>query len=451
MATVFTSVNTIFVDFGTRDAIIRHEEVDRKFLSSIFWFNFSIGVVVYLMMYLISSWIANFYGYPILRDIVRLTSLNILFTAMTIVPRGVLLRNMNFRVLFFEMLIISPISGFVGIYMAWKGFGVWSLVARQMILMIGGNILVWVFVGWFPLLSFDFRHVKQIFSYSSYLSLTKFSNYFTKQGDMFLIGKFLGAIPLGIYSKGYGLLRKPLKMVNGTILPVMFSAISKFQQDIKKLQNTYLKTSQALAIIYFPLWVGSILLAKPVILVLLGEKWEGVIPLMPIFMTNLMFISQSSIGSHYLNALGETRKLFRIALGNAIVIILSFVIGLRWGITGVAIGYCLAVIFGYCIFTFFVSKRIELPIKEILLNPKEVYFNGSLMVILIVIVQVTLKYLNLNSDIVELLVAGFFGVGIYVLSTWITIPEFRVLTLDFLNLGENELRSSELLDGFPHD
>jgi len=433
MATVFTSINNLFVDFGTRDAIVRQKEIDRGFLCSIFWFNIFIGLVVFLIMLLASRWIADFYGYPILQTIVCLMSVNILFSAMAIVPRGLLIREMNFRAFFWEASLIPPISGLIGIYLAWQGFGVWSLVTQQMIAVIGGSILVWILVGWFPNFTFQLFHIKQIFPYSSYLSVTKISNYFTKQGDLFLIGKFLGAASLGIYSKGYGILTKPLKMINGTILPVLFSAISKIQDEVDKLNEVYLQASKNMAILYFPLWVGSIFLAKPFVIVLLGQRWKDVIPLIPIFMTNLLFVSQSSIASHYLKALGETKKLFALTVITSIAIVISFAIGLNWGIGGVAVGYCLAVIFEYFLFTMFTIKLIKLSLLEIIINLKGVFLNALIMSLTIILAEMILFRLTLNPmEILQLLLPGVLGVGAYVYVSWITMPDARTLAKDLL-------------------
>jgi O-antigen/teichoic acid export membrane protein len=435
MATVFTGINNIFADFGTRDAIIRHEKVDRDFLSSIFWFNTFISGLFFGVMVILSGSIAEFYGYPIIRQIINLLSLNILFSATSIVPKAILMRDMNFRALFLVALITPPISGGVGIYLAVQGFGIWSLVFQQMIAVLVRSILVWFLVGWSPKILFKLDHIREIFSYSSFLIFTKIANYFTKQGDLFLIGRFLGAAPLGIYSKGYGLLTTPLKMINGTIIPVVFSAISKIQEQVSKLQKAFLSASKNMAIIYLPLLVGSIFLAEPFILLLLGDKWVDVVPLVPIFTLNLLFVAQSSIASHFLKALGETKKLFIMTMVTSVVMIISFIIGLQWGIKGVAINYCLAIIFEYFLFTTTAIRLIDLSLLKIFLNLKEVIFNALVMVLTIVIFQALISITNFNKFkyAIELLIPGFFGLVFYLLSTWITLPDFRsIIQLLFL-------------------
>jgi len=438
MATVFTGVNRLFVDFGTKDAIIRHQDVNRGFLSSLFWFNLSVGIVFFLIMVLASGWIADFYGYPVLQKIVIVTSVNIIISAMAIVPRAILYRKMIFRAFFLEVLIMTPLSGCVGIYMAWRGFGVWSLVAQQMISLIGGSILVWVLAGWYPLLSFNIIHIKQIFSYSTYLSLTKFSDYFTKQGDLFLIGKYLGAVPLGIYSKGYGFLRRPLKLINGTIVPVLFSTISKIQEDTSRLRSYFLSAAKNMAIIYFPLWVGSVFLAEPLIMVVLGEQWKGIIPLVPIFTTNLIFLAFGSIGTHYLKALGETKKLFNIVLISSIITLLSFVVGLFWGIEGVAIGYCLATIIKFFLLTIPTSDLIDLPLNKIIKSLK-IDFLGAIVMALGIYFALRLIPMMEKNYLLELVIGGASGLVTYIAIFWFFQPKsVHALVWELMGLNKRK-------------
>ena len=413
MVVVFTGINELFVNFGTEDAIIRHKRSDRSFLSSIFWLNTAVGIVVFSILLLSGELIANFYGYPILRWIVYLMATKVIFSAMSIVPRGILMRKMNFKAIFFQKIIVVPTSGIIAIVLALNGFGVWSLVTHQIITVVFSAAIVWVLANWVPRLSFDIRHIKEIFSFSSYLSLAKFANYFTKKGDLFLIGKFLGATPLGFYAKGYGLLVRPLKLINGIILPVLFPAISEIQHDTRQLRLIYLQCSQIMALIYFPILVGSIFLAEPFVLLLLGEKWAAIIPLVPIFTTMLIFISQSSIASHYLKALGKTRKLFVIMMLSSVVTIVSFVIGLQWGIVGVARGYCLSILFQYILFTIVASSLIKLAIGKILINLKIVFFSSLAMSLGIFLSLWFMYYLEITSHLLTFIGGGSLGLICY--------------------------------------
>ena len=207
MCSVFTGISALLVDLGTSDAIIRHEadKTNNRFLSSIFWLNLLIGIVTASSIVLMSGWISELYGYEIIQSIVTVLSVNIIFSAMVSVPNSIVIRNLDFKKILYQKVIILPISGFIGITMAMNGYGVWSLVAQQIVYVTGGSLFLWYLSKWMPLISFNIQHIKEIFHFSGYLSLSKFVNYFTKKGDLFLIGKYVGSESLGIYSKGYQL------------------------------------------------------------------------------------------------------------------------------------------------------------------------------------------------------------------------------------------------------
>ena len=184
--------------------------------------------------------IANFFGHQIIQEIIIFNSINIIFSAMANVPRSLIRKKMDFRSIFYQRLIILPASGVVGVIMVFNGFGIWSIVAQQIIMTTVGTILFIYFSRWIPSFVLNRQHIREIFHFSSYLSATKFLNYFTKKGDLFLIGKFLGDYELGIYSKGYQLTVKMLKTINGIIIGVLFPSISIIKDNKKKLGSIFL-------------------------------------------------------------------------------------------------------------------------------------------------------------------------------------------------------------------
>lgn len=437
MAMVFVGINEIFIDFGTRDALIRQKSIERDFLSSIFWFNVAIGFILFLMMLLFAEYIANLYELPIISLIVIVMSVNIIFSSTSIVPKAILMRNMDFRAISVQRVLSVIASAVSGIPLAFHGYGVWSLVAQQIAIVVTNTVVVWLYADWFPRIYFKMSHIKQIFSFSAYLSVTKFTNYFTKKGDLFLIGKFLDVTSLGFYSKGYGIFLKPLKLINGIIQPVLFPAICKIQLDNLKMRNIYLKTSLVMALIYFPILSGSFFFAKPLVIVLLGNKWAPVAQLVPIFSAMSVFISQSAICSQCLRAKGRTRRLFYLMLLSSIVTLALFIIGLQWGIVGVAIGYCISIIFQYFLFTAFTIPLIEMPVKSIVLNFKAPFLGFVIMLLIGYITVTLISGIEHFSNLLTLIVGGGVGFIFYLAIVWFYLPdEILMLLAEFFNKGK---------------
>lgn len=380
MASVFTGVSALLTDFGTGDAIIRHDEerTDGKFLSSIFWLNASIGLILAMVFVLLSGPIAKFFGQNIIQTIIIVNSINIVFSAMSNVPRSLIRKRLDFKSIFYHRLIILPASGVVGVIMVFNGFGIWSIVAQQIIMTTGGTILFIYFSRWIPSFILNRQHIREIFHFSSYLSATKFLNYFTKKGDLFLIGKFLGDYQLGIYSKGYQLTVQMLKTINGMIIGVLFPSISIIKDNKKKLRSIFIDVSKILFTVYGFIFLIGLFYSEQLVNLALGIKWSELAPLIPIFLLLALFFALSSIASHFLKALGETKILFNIVIYTSFFTLLAFVIGMNWGIVGVAIGYLLATILLTVIAVYKSLKKLEIPLTNYLF-----IFNKELLVFFI--------------------------------------------------------------------
>jgi len=285
---------------------------------------------------------------------------------------------MDFRSIFYQRLIILPASGVVGVIMVFNGFGIWSIVAQQIIMTTVGTILFIYFSRWIPSFVLNRQHIREIFHFSSYLSATKFLNYFTKKGDLFLIGKFLGDYELGIYSKGYQLTVKMLKTINGIIIGVLFPSISIIKDNKKKLRSIFIDVSKISFTIYGFIFLIGLFYSEQLVNLVLGIKWSELAPLIPIFLLLALFFALSSIASHFLKALGETKILFNIVIYTSFFTLLAFVIGMNWGIVGVATGYLFATILLSVTAIYKSLEKLEIPLTNYLF-----IFNKELLVFFI--------------------------------------------------------------------
>ncbi len=364
MASIFTGISALLIDFGTGDAIIRHDEdkTSHEFLSSIFWLNALIGLFISIIFILLSGFIANIFGHEIIKPIIIINSINIVFSAMTNVPRSIIRKRMDFKSIFLQRAIILPISGVIGIWLAMAGYGIWSLVVQQVIFTTVGSFLFLYYSKWIPRFFIESNYIMEIFHFSSYLSLSKFVNYFTKKGDLFLIGKFLGDFQLGVYSKGYQLTIKMLKVINGIILGVLFPSISKIKNEKNKLKASFLDVSQIMFSIYGFIALLGFLFSKQAVNAILGEKWDRLSLLIPIFLLIALFFALGSTSSHFLKIMGKTKLIFKIFIISSIVTIASFIIGLKWGVIGVAVGYQISSFILFLMLTYSCIIKLEIKI-----------------------------------------------------------------------------------------
>jgi O-antigen/teichoic acid export membrane protein len=414
MASIFTGISVVFIDFGTGDAIIRHDEdkTSHEFLSSIFWLNVFIGLFVSIILILLSSFIANYFGHKIIKTIIIIYSINIVFAAMSNVPRSLIRKRMDFKSIFLQRAIILPISGVVGVYMVLNGYGIWSIITQQVVATTVGSFLFLYFSKWFPLFSLKRKHIDEIFHFSSYLSATKFLSYFTKKGDLFLIGKILGDYQLGLYSKGYQLTVKMLKTINGIIIGVLYPSLSKIKNDDLKLRRSFISVSHTMISIYGFITLFGSLFSYEIVKILLGDKWIELSILMPVFLLLSLILSLGSVCSHYIKAIGESKKIFNISIITTTATIFAFIIGIKWGIMGVAIGYVIAMIFSNIISLHVTSSFINISITEYyLMLTKEL----AMLILIGLIIKYINSYYNIGSDLTNMIVFGIIALIGYLL------------------------------------
>jgi PST family polysaccharide transporter len=337
MVTVFTNFAILSNSFGLGEAVIQKQEVDDVQLNTVFWINLLVGALLTVIFILLKSLIADFYNEPALEMITFVISFNFLILSVKSVQRALIIKKMDFKTIAKVDLFAQGTAGIIAISCAFLGLGVWSLVVRTLSYSLFMVILLWNYSNWRPKLVFDLNKIKTMIKFGLNLMGSNVSNYWSKNMDALLIGKFIGAFSLGIYSRALSLMLLPIRQFSNVLAKVMFPALSSINDDIIRVKSIFLRTTRAIALVSFPLMVGVIVLAKPLILLLFGERWSGVIPLIQILSFTGLLLSISMAYRWIYMSQGKTDLLFRFNLFEGIIRIIAVVIGLKWGIKGVAI------------------------------------------------------------------------------------------------------------------
>jgi O-antigen/teichoic acid export membrane protein len=435
MANVFTGITAIITDLGTGASIVQKQETDLYFESSIFWFNITTAGTVWLIIVLTTPLIASIYGRPILKPIIYVQSVTILLSGLNIVPIHILQKQFKFSKLAAARIFSLFASAGVAIILAWSGYGVWSLVAHSVAERVFMTTSIWlVFTPWTPKIHFSFKHIKEIFAFSSNLTGAKFLNYFQRNTDNFIIGYLLGAQSLGLYSKAYGLLLKPIKMINGFLGPVLFPAMSALSTEEIRLRMLYLRSIQGLALIYFPIAATLILFARPIIYVLLGQQWLPMVPLVPVFALVLFYQPLDKVGPQLLKALDRTDIIFKLNLVFTPITLIGFLIGARFGVLGVAISYVLTSFLLFLVRTHYSINLIGIRLHEFASSITKVFVYTFLSSLSMFIAGKLGKTVFIDSDWLVLAVSLTVGSAIYLLlHLWKPVPSFMHM-IDLLNL-----------------
>jgi len=342
MASLALGFIELFKDLGTGSAVIQRKDVSAGLLSSIFWINVCFGLVVTVGLYELSPLVAKFYREPAVVPLVQVLSFSFFISALGIVQSCLLSRNMAFELQAKFELITAIFSSIAGISFAWLGFGVMSLVYQPLLNSILMLTLLWTANSWRPQWVFNWNDVREIAGYSLNLSAYNVFNYFARNADNLLIGRYLSAEDLGFYDLAYRLMIYPLQGISAVVAKVMFPLYSQMQGNHERFRSAYLSATGAIALFSFPLMLGLLAVSQSFVLTLFGEQWLPIVPLLMFFapLGALQSIT-TTVGSIY-QATGRTDLLLRWGVGSSIFVMLAFVIGLRWGIVGVASAYTCA-------------------------------------------------------------------------------------------------------------
>lgn len=375
MIVVFTGFADLFNDMGLTAALVQKIDLEERHLNCVFWVNIATGILLTAIVAAAAPLIASFYNKPVLRLITIVIAFNFSIGSLKMVQSALFHKKMQFKRLAHIEIVSVFISGIATISLALAGFGVWSLVFQSLLMTLISVCMMWYLSDWRPSFSWNPVALKELLSFSLNLLGFRFFNYWIRNFDNLLIGKFVGSLALGIYSRAYGLMLLPVSQISNVVTRVMFPVLSKIQNDTERVKRIYLRSTRIIALVTFPLMVGLFVVARPFILTVYGDKWVEVIPILQIFCFTGMIQSIGTTVGWIYTSQGRTDIMLKWGLCAGIVTVIAFIIGLRWGIIGVALAYVLSnyIILWYP--SWAISGRlINLRFTEMLKNLSKTFF-----------------------------------------------------------------------------
>lgn len=363
MAVIVTGFLEIFKDLGIGSAVIQKENLSEKFLSSVFWLNIFLGAVITVIIFFSSQVISLFYNSPAVGPILKVLSVTFFISSFSILHKTLLEKKLAFNVIT-KVELTTAISGFmIAIFFAVFGYGVWSLVFQSLGSSFIGTILFWYYSEWKPTLMFKLQELKSIFRYSINLAAFNIVNYFARNGDYILIGKFLGDRELGHYYLAYRIMLYPVQNITIVISRVIFPSFAQIQKDDLKLRKSYQHLTNAIALLTFPMMFGLAVVSFNFTNVFFSSSWDHellaglILILAPI---GAMQSIISTVGNLY-QIKGKTDWMFRWSLFYTTITVSGFLIGIKWGVIGVAFAYLITnVLLLYPVFAI-PLKLIKMP------------------------------------------------------------------------------------------
>lgn len=421
MITVATGFLLVLKDFGFGAALVQKKEVEEIEYVSVFWLNVFMGITLAIIVFFSAPLIASFYNEPQLIPITKYMSLGFILNSIIVVPNNILYKKIQFKNLFIIDISSLLISGCVGIVFAYYDWAYWSLVAQSLTSQLVSLIIVFYLSRWKPSFQFSWQALTGFTSFSLPLIADSSINYWVRNIDNLLIGKYLGKSDLGYYSKAYNLMLLPVRQLSGTIKKVMFPSFSLIQDEIERLGKIYLKITRVVAFITFPIMGIMFSASEDIILFLFGDNWAACIPIFKILCLLGAFQSIATLSGNIYLAQGKTKLMLRVGLFTRSIMIISMVMGLIiGGLMGIVYGYSISsslmVIFEF----YFVGQIINIRLKEILINLLP-YFIISLIMILSL--ELTKHYLGFENHFFKLILLSLIGGLIYIILTLLFKPK----------------------------
>ncbi len=339
MVTAFTGVLMLFRDFGLSAAAIQRADVTEEQVSTLFWLNLLVGGLLGCISIALAPVIAAFYHEPRLSAVTMALAAGFVFNAAG-VQHGVLLqREMRFTALAVISTIALIIGTAIAIGGALAGYGYWALVAMTITSPLIGTIGFWLATGWVPGRPRRGVGIRSMMHFGGTLTVNGLVVYIATNFEKVLLGRFWGVDAVGLYGRAYQLVNIPTDNLNSAAGEVAFAALSRLQDDPKRLKSYFLKGYSLVLALTLPLTIACALFADDVIHVLLGPKWEGAVVIFRLLAPTILVFAVANPLSWLLCSLGMIRRLLKMGLAITPIMITAYVIGLPYGPKGVAFAY----------------------------------------------------------------------------------------------------------------
>src|SRR5580700_6721127 len=339
MVTAFTGVLGLFRDFGLSSATVQRVEVTEEQVSTLFWINCLVGATLWLLLAAVSPLVAAFYREPRLLWVTIVLAVGFFFNAIGVQHSAMLQRQMRFTTLASIDIISLVLSVSVGIGMALRGFGYWSLVAMTIVAPFVTSISLWLTTRWVPGPPRRRVGIHSMMRFGGTITLNGLVVYVAYNLEKVLLGRFWGADAIGIYGRAYQLINIPTDNMNSAVGEVAFSALSRVQDDPVRRKSYFLKGYSLVLSLTLPITFACAFFANDIVLVLLGPKWKEAAPLFRLLAPTILVFAIANPLSWLLTSIGLVGRNLKLALFIAPTMIAGYVIAMPYGPKGVAFAY----------------------------------------------------------------------------------------------------------------
>lgn len=426
----FISIAQYLIENGLTVYLIRKNDLTHSESSTLFFANVLFSLLIYSFYFIISPFLASYFNESVLSDMLRVLSLVLILNALSSVHKALLIRNIQFRGQAIINLIASLISGLLAIYLAYVGWGIWSLVAYNILYQVFETIMLFKISDFKPNVTFDKAFFKKASVYSWKLMLSGLLNTLYENIFHVALAGFYSVSSLGYFTNAQKIRDGAAKTLTDSIQKVSFPVLSKMQDDPDRLKNNTRRILKSSVFVIFPLLVGLSATSKYIILTIFNDQWLEMIPYIQILAINGLLIPLHKINLNILNVVGRTDIYLKLEIIKKLIALVTLSIAFYFRIDILSLLWVLLFnsTIGYVLNSWYSGKLISYPIGEQLMDSVKIVLGSLSMGLLVYLVPriITLSY------IMTLGLQVLVGILSYTMFSYYFLPNEFNMVLDLI-------------------
>ena len=401
MIVILISIGQTLMDSGMTSSLIRTQNPGQTDYSTVFITNLFMSIVVYGVVFFLAPHISQFYNQVILTDIIRVFAITFVIRALVAVHIAKLTKEMNFKLQMKLQIPSSVTSGIVGVYMAYQGYGVWSLVCLNLVQALTFALHTWLSVSWKPSLIFNIDRFKYHFSFGYKLTLAGLIDVIFNDAYRILIGKFFSPAAVGYFHQAEIMRLFPVQQISTVVTKVTYPLFSKMNSD-EALKSAYKITMKLVLILVIPIMLALILLAEEWFKFLFGEKWLPAVPYFQILALASIVRPISEYNLNILKVKGRSDLFLKLEIFKKIIGVILLVISLNFQVIGLVISLTVFSFISFIINMYFSGKLISYSIFEQIRDTFNLYFLGIIIYLFLSLIKNKSKYI-FNYELINII------------------------------------------------
>jgi O-antigen/teichoic acid export membrane protein len=407
---IFVAIGNTLIDSGLSVSLVRLLKPDETDYSTVFYLNIILGFIAYLLIFFLAPIVADFYNQAVLKSLIRLYCLSFIINALRIIPQVLLIKEMNFKKLTILSMPGNIIGLILGIWMAMNGYKIWSIVGLHLSMQIVTTLMFWIFNSWRPKLLFSIPKMRNHLSFGYKLMLSAQLNSLFENIFNVIIGKYYSVQTLAYYERANTLTNYPVSILSGIINKISLPLFSNLSEDRNRILSVYRKILKLSFYISTPLMLGALVIAKPLVIFILGKPWIPTVPFFQILSLSYMLYPIHALNVNILSVYGRSDLFLKLEVIKKCMVLILIFLSLGFGIYGLLWSSVIASFVALFINTYYSGYIINYFMKDQFKDIFPTLFHSLMMALAMFLTYTLLIAFPIH---IQLFITSFVGLMVY--------------------------------------